>query len=193
MHDDHRVGNRYADGEHPGGRALRPARSWTDAPVARPGGAQWSTGLRLSLPSAGTHAERGGLRAAPNDRRVHRSRIRLPDRHARSGDPRRREPPRRVTVRAHRRGRLRPLLPDGHRSGGRDEGGTAADPTVGVARHPDRCVPAGRLCRQGGVEARGLSTARPGHHRRGGGQHPRRVGGPLRPRSGRGGDVVDDR
>ncbi len=43
-------------------------------------------------------------------------------RHARPRDPRRRQPARHRPVGSHRRGRLRPLLPDGHRGGGRAEG-----------------------------------------------------------------------
>ena len=47
-------------------------------------------------------------------------------------------------VRAHRRRRLRPVLPDGHRGGGRDEG--RADPPAGrdQARRADRRLPARR-------------------------------------------------
>ena len=56
---------------------------------------------------------RGGLRAAEDDRRGDRARVRLQDRHARPRDPRRRQPARHRAVRAHRGGRLRPLLPDG--------------------------------------------------------------------------------
>ena len=81
----------------------------------------------------------------------------------------------------HRRRRLRPLLPDGHRGGGRDEG--RADPPAGrdQARRADRRLPARRLRGQGGAAARGLPAARRGHDAGRGRRHPRRVGGPLRP------------
>ena len=74
-------------------------------------------------------ADRGGLRAAEDDRRGHRARQRLQDRHARPRDPRRRQPARRGPVGAHRGRRLRPVLPDGHRGRRRDEG--RADPPAG--------------------------------------------------------------
>ena len=54
---------------------------------------------------AGPGAQRGGLRAAEDDRRGHRARVRLQDRHARPRDPRRRQPARHRAVGPHRRGR----------------------------------------------------------------------------------------
>ena len=82
-----------------------------------------------------------------HDRRGHRARQRVQDRHARPRDPRRRQPARRGAVRPHRRRRLRPVLPDGHRGGRRDEG--RADPAAGgdQARRADRRLPARRLRR----------------------------------------------
>ena len=65
------------------------------------------------------HAHRGGVRAAEDDRRVHRSRLGLQDRDARPRDPRRGQPARRGAVGPHRRGRLRPLRRDGDRGRGR--------------------------------------------------------------------------
>ena len=85
-------------------------------------GPQRVTRLRLPVPPAGRTAHRGGLRTAPHHRRGHRPRQRLQDRDARPRDPRRRQPARREPERPHRRGRLRPLLPDGHRGRRRDEG-----------------------------------------------------------------------
>ena len=81
----------------------------------------------------------------------------------------------------HRRGRLRPVLPDGHRGGRRDEG--RADPPAGrdQARRADRRLPAGRLRRQGGAAPRGLPPPGRGHDAGRGRRHPHRVGGPLRP------------
>ncbi len=127
---------------------------------------------------------RGGLRAVEDDRRGHRARQRLQDRDARPRDPRRRQPPRRGPVRAHRRRRLRPVLPDGHRGRGRDEG--RADPPAGrdQARRADRCLPAGRLRGQGGAAAGGLPPPRRRHDAGPGRRHPRRVGRPLRPAAG---------
>ena len=88
-------------------------------------GPQRAAGLRLPVRAAGPRAQRGGLRAAQDDRRGHRARLRLQDRHARPRDPRRRQPARHRPVRPHRGGRLRPLLPDGERGGRRAEGRAA--------------------------------------------------------------------
>ena len=97
-------------------------------------------GLRLPVRPAGPGAQRGGLRAAQDDRRGHRARLGLQDRHARPRDPRRRQPARHRPVRPHRRGRLRPLLPDGQRGGGRAEGragpGAGRDQARPAARRP---------------------------------------------------------
>ena len=49
---------------------------------------------------AEARSDRGGLRAAEDDRRGHRARQRVQDRHARPGDPRRRQPARRGAERA---------------------------------------------------------------------------------------------
>ena len=83
---------------------------------------------------AETRSDRGGLRAAEDHRRGHRPRQRVQDRDARPRDPRRRQPARRGAERAHRRGRLRPLLPDGHRGRQRDEGRTGEGAERGEAR-----------------------------------------------------------
>ena len=91
-------------------------------PAARPGRPGRAAGLRLPVLPARPGAHRGGLRAAQDHRRGHRARLGLQDRHARPRDPRRRQPARHRAVGPHRRGRLRPLLPDGHRGGGRAEG-----------------------------------------------------------------------
>ncbi len=90
---------------------------------------------------------------------------------------------RRIAVRPHRGGRLRPLLPDGDRGRQRDEGRAAAQPARrDQARRPDRLLPARRLRREGGAAARGLPPAGRRHDRRPGRRHPHRVGGPLRSR-----------
>ena len=87
--------------------------------------------------------DRGGLRAAAHDRRGHRPRQRLQDRDARPRDPRRRQPARRVAERPHRRRRLRPLLPDGHRGRRRDEGraGQGAAARSSSTCRPTRILP----------------------------------------------------
>ena len=127
-------------------------------------------------------ADRGGLRTAAHDRRIDRTRVGFQDRHARPRDPRCRQPARRIAVRSHRSRRLRPLLPDGHRGGQRDEGRAAAGRTQrDQARRADRRLPSHRLRRQGGVAARGLPSSRRRHDRGRGRRHPHRVGGPLRP------------
>ncbi len=90
-------------------------------------------------------AHRGGVRAAEDDRRGDRPRQRVQDRDARPGDPRGRQPARRGAVGPHRRRRLRPLLPDGDRGRGGDEGRDAGRAGRDQARRADRCLPARRL------------------------------------------------
>ena len=106
---------------------------------------------------------------------------RLQDRHARPRDPRRRQPARRGPVRPHRRRRLRPLLPDGHRGGGRAEGRGGPGAGRDQARPARRRQPPARLRRARGAPARGLPPAGRRDQRRRGRRHPPRVGGPLRP------------
>ena len=180
--------HRHADGEHARRRARRPARPRSAAPAARPGRPQRPARLRLPVPPRRRGPHRGGLRAAADDRRGHRARQRVQDRHARPRDPRRRQPARRGAERPHRRRRLRPLLPDGDRGGGRDEGRDAGRAGRDQARRADRRLPARRLRGEGGAAARGLPPAGRRHHVDRGRRHPRRVGGPLRAgaRAGRG-------
>ena len=61
--------------------------------------------------------------------------------------------------RPHRRRRLRPLLPDGHRGGRRDEGRAGPDAGRDQARRADRRLPADGLRRQGGAAPRGVPAA----------------------------------
>ena len=127
-------------------------------------------------------ADRGGLRAAAHDRRGHRPRQRLQDRDARPRDPRRRQPARRVAERPHRRRRLRPLLPDGHRGGRRDEGRAAkpSRPSSSSTCPTDAYLPTDYVAKEElRLEAyrRLAAVTTRGRGRR----HPRRVGGPLRP------------
>ena len=78
--------------------------------------------------------------------------------HEGPGDPRRREPAGRRAVRAHRRGRLRPVRADDRRGGqraeGRRPGGAARGPggAAGQRAHPAR-LRAGRAAPAGGVHA----------------------------------------
>ncbi len=138
-------------------------------------------GLRLPVPPAGRGADRGGVRAAEDDRRGDRARQRLQDRDARPRDPRRRQPARRGAVRPHRRRRLRPLLPDGHRGGGRDEGRDARRSSArssSTSRPTPTCPHDYVAKEESRLEAyrRLAAVTDAGRGRR----HPRRVGGPLR-------------
>ena len=130
-------------------------------PAARPRRALRAAGLRLPLLPAGPVADRGGLRAAQDHRRGHRAGLGLQDRHARPRDPRRRQPAGHRPVRPHRRGRLRPLLPDGHRGGRRAEGRAAARAGRDQDRAAPRRQPPGRLRRQGGACASRPTGASP--------------------------------
>ena len=74
-------------------------------------------------------AERGA--AAQGHRGVHRAGGRLQDRHARPGDPRRRQHPGHAAERPHRRGRLRAVLPAAGKRGAHAEEAAAADAAGG--------------------------------------------------------------
>ncbi len=113
LHDDHRVGHRYANGQHVGGRPRRPARSRAAAPAAREGRPRRPTGLRLPLPPDRPGPLRAGLRATAHDRRPHRARIGLQDRSPGPPDPRRGQPARARPDRSHRGRGVRPLCTDG--------------------------------------------------------------------------------
>ena len=76
--------------------------------------------VRLLLLPAAARADRGGARAARDDQRAPVARQRVPDRAARPRDPRRRQPARRRAARAHRRGRVRHVLPAPGRSRSRE-------------------------------------------------------------------------
>ena len=85
----------------------------------------------------------------------------------------------------HRRGRLRPLLPDGHRGGGRAEGRAGPRAGRGQARPAGRRQPPARttwpseeLRLEAYRRLAAVTTARRGR------RHPRRVGRPLRPGAG---------
>ena len=112
-------GPRHPHRQHPDRRARRPARALAGLPDPRPGRALSRARLRLPALPLGRGADRGGGGAALDPRRPHRARLRLPDRDARPRHPRRRQPARRRAVGPRRRGRLRALLPDDRRGGGR--------------------------------------------------------------------------
>ena len=143
LHDDHRVGHRHADGQHAGRRPGRPPRPGPAAPAPGPGRPGQPAGLRLPVPPGRPGPDRAGLRAAAHDRRAHRARLGLQDRHARPRDPRGGEPARPRPVRPHRRRGLRPLRAAGGRGGGRGEGRAAA----GRRRSRSTC-PATPTCRR---------------------------------------------
>ena len=136
-----------------------------------PGRAVVAAGLRLPALPPPRADERGGPQAAPGDlQRVGAGR-RVPDRARRPRDPRRRQHPRRRAVRAHGRGRVRPLLAAA-RGGGRGAQGAARGSAAagreaaGRRRPAGRGAPARRLRARGGPEARALPAAGPGPRRR---------------------------
>ncbi len=122
LHHHHRVGDRHALGQHAHRRPGRPARAGPAAPDPGPGGPQRPAGLRLPLPPGRPRPLRAGLRAPEDDRRAHRARLGLQDRHARPRDPGRGQPLGLGPVGAHRRGGLRPVRAAGRRGGGRGPG-----------------------------------------------------------------------
>ena len=85
-------------------------------------GRSGAAGLRLPVPPGGPRPLRAGLRAPAHDRRAHRARLGLQDRHARPRDPGGGQPLGLGPVGAHRRRRLRPLRAAGGRGGGRGPG-----------------------------------------------------------------------
>ena len=129
-------------GQHPGRRPGRPARSRPAPPAPRPGRSRRPARLRLPVPPGRPGPLRAGLRAAADDRRPHRARVGLQDRHARPRDPRCGQPARSRPVGPHRRRRLRPLRPAGGRGGGRAEGRATAPSR---SRSPSTC-PTTRTC-----------------------------------------------
>ena len=127
LHDDRRERARHADGQHARRRPRRSARPRAAVPAARPGRSPRPARLRVPpAPAPTASLTEEAYERLQDDRRVHRPRLRVQDRHARPRDPRRRQPARRRAVRPHRRRRLRPLLPARHRGGRRAEGRDAA-------------------------------------------------------------------
>ncbi len=103
--------------------------------------------VRVPVLPARPFVDGGGLRATQDDRRGHRARFGIQDRHARPRDSWCGQPARHGAIGTHRCRRLRPLLPDGHRSRRRTEGRAAARTGRDQARAAFRCAPAEGLCR----------------------------------------------
>ena len=82
--------------------------------------------VRVLLLPAAARADRGGARAAHDDRAAPGARQRVPDRAARPRDPRRRQRARRRAARPHRGGRVRHVRAAAAGVGRRDEGRAAA-------------------------------------------------------------------
>ncbi len=187
-------GPRHPDRQHADRRARRPARALPGLPDPRPGRALSRARLRLPALPLGRGADRGRGGAALDPRRPHRARLRLPHRDARPRHPRRRQPARRRAVRPRRRGRLRALLPDDRRGGGRGRrgrGGGGGGAGAGPPRRPGRRLPAGHL-----RPLRGGQDRHPPPHRRrpragAAAGDPRRAGRPLRAAAGAGGEPAE--
>ena len=136
--------------------------------------------LCLSFPPGRPSPLRAGLRAPAHHRRPHRTGRRFQDRPARSADPGRRQSAGSGSVGSHRRHRLRPLRPDGVRSGLGVEGRAPTAANRALPRPARRRPRACHLRGGRGRPPRGL----PSTHRRAGPSRDRRcagrVGGPLR-------------
>src|SRR5439155_1751657 len=109
VHDDRRVRTRRAEREHNDREPCGPARAGAAVPAARARGEESPPRLLLSA-RARPRRRRGG-RAAPRVGASHRSRLRLPDRVARSRAARRRQPARVRAVGPRAGGRVRYLSP----------------------------------------------------------------------------------
>ncbi len=164
LHDDHRVRARHPQREHDRHRPRGHARAGAALPAARAGRALVAARLRVpALPPARAALGRGA-QAAPGDLQRLGARRRVPDRAVRPRDPRRRQHPRRRAVRAHGRGRVRPVLADARR-GGRDAEGGERGPrpahraAAGRGGHPARGAAPRRLRPRRGAEARAVSAA----------------------------------
>ena len=122
---DHRVRSGRPERQHARRRRREPARALADVPAARARRTQPRAGVRVLLLPAATRADRGGARAAHDDRAAPGARQRVPDRAPRPGDPRRGQRPRRRTARPHRGGRVRHVRAAAPGVGRRDEGRAA--------------------------------------------------------------------
>ena len=143
LDDDHRVRPRHPAGEHARRRAGRHARAGPALPDPRSRRPLRGGGARLPLLPRPARALRGGPPPPLDAGRLHRARLRLPDRDARPRAARCRQPARRRAVRARRRGRLRALLraPGRGRRRAAGRAAVAAKP-VRVEAQVDAYVPA---------------------------------------------------
>ena len=167
-----------------------PARSVADVPAPRARRSFDRAGVRLLLLPADARADGGGARAPRDDRQASGARQRIPDRPARSGDPRRGQPARRRATWAHRRGRVRHLLPDPPAVGGRDERGAGRRREGAPDRPPGEGVRAAGLGGAGGAPAGSVPADLDGRRPRATRARARRDGGPLRRTAGGGADAV---
>ena len=161
---------------HRPGRHVRPVPA---APAPRPGRPRHRAGLRLFPLPGRDVADRDRARTAGHRGPAHRGgrgHVRGPEG---PGDPRRGQPARRRAVRAHRRGRVRPVPADDRRGGqraeGRRPGGKARGPggAAGQRAHPAR-LRARRTAQAGGLHPDRRHRLR-GRRRRGPGRAVRPV------------------
>ena len=193
LHHHHRDRPGHLQREHadrgPGGQ-LRPVPA---APAARARGPRPRARLRLLPVERGEAAGRGGAGTAQGRGRAQRARLRLPAGHEGPGDPRRRQPAGRGAVRAHRRGRVRPVPAPGRRGRGRIQGRCRREDRGDEDRAAGQRAPAARLRAGGAVAPGGLPQDRRGDRLRGARGGARRAGGPLRPAAGGGGEPAGGR
>ena len=155
MHHPHRDGHRRAQLQHPHHRGCRPDGPRPAVPDQRPCGPLWPESLRLLHLPAGQDPHRHRPEAAFRHPGVHSLRLRLPHRHARPTNSRRRQSAGPQPARPHGGRGLRPLRQDagtGHRPG---QGRT---PPAGQER-----VPRGSAGRR--LHPREVYRRRPGPHR----------------------------
>ena len=106
VHHHHRVRPRHPLGQHDDRRPGGLLRAVPDVPAAGPGGPGGRAGLCLPAHPGREPAHGRRPQAAEGPHGAQRSGGRLPDRHERSRDPRRRDDPGRLPVGAHRGRRL---------------------------------------------------------------------------------------
>ncbi len=179
-----RVGHLECEHADPG--ASRPDGSVPAAPAARRGGAGPGAGLLLLSVSTGTAAHRDRAGPVADDRREHRPRRRDAGGDEGPGDPGGGESARWRAVRAHCRGRLRPVHPVGWRGGRRFPRYRPGGAQRGQDRSADRRAPAARLPARGALAAGGVSEDRRDRYRSGAGSRPGRGDRPLRTDAGAG-------
>src|SRR5262249_43994276 len=173
--------------QHEPGRPLRAAAALSAPGSGRPRAA---AGLRVSAGPGRRSGRRAGPAAAPRAPGADRAGLGLQARHARSRNPRGREPPGGPAARSHRRRRLRSLFEAPGRGCARI--GRRSDRRHGRSSHQrgrGRDLTR-RLGARGQSPIRSLHTPRPRRRRRGGRRggsgSSARAGSPLRSPAGRG-------